>query len=626
MFLQSNYIETHEDEKGRNEHLHCACDDEGASRKVQAVGTAPHNASTTQLPPHVTGEDDRHLTLASGITTEGEFQQVLTKAQKRRQRSALPPGLAGNNVPSPGTEPAVAPAARPTAPCSSPAPIAPPDVDPAATAGVPRTSVPTSPLTSRTVLFRPAHNGAAFPRTSRLAIAQALSALPGVKEVRVNTKKNIVAADAASPEWTEHLLATSEIAGMPVTARLPTDRTQSSGVVQGVHGNYADEDLLAAVSSKVRVVAAKRQGTTLVLRFSAPYPPARIYLFSMPFEVRPSRPRPLQCLRCGCYGHATATCQRPVRCLRCGGPHQTESCCSSRVRCLHCGGPHPADSPNCQLWQRERRLATIKASAPTHLSHREAQAVLRATPTSSVAAASGPPRVTLTGGKTYAAALGAPDKEATTSINHPQPRLQQHVQQAGAKKRGSIKLGPSPKEAPNQFLERELTDGTEVITGKFVQKLYEFQKDKTVKLARNLTRKHVYPSNLEKMNVLRAVQIFSPQVIAALCHLQENRCGDPALYSFRGVSPTILFMKMMKQWFDVHDMVYSGSDNKKPISDENDHRILWLEKDFTCYVRNIQEESIASGKASSATGLRLQAEAVSRFIHIVRGYGVDYRH
>ncbi|KAH7979786.1 hypothetical protein HPB49_011046 [Dermacentor silvarum] len=90
--------------------------------------------------------------------------------------------------------------------------------------------------------------------------------------------------------------------------------------------------------------------------------------------------------------------------------------------------------------------------------------------------------------------------------------------------------------------------------------------------------------------------IFSPQVTAALSHLQENRCGDPALYSFREVSPTILLMKMMKQWFDVHDTVYSGSDNKKPISDENDHRMLWLEKDFTCYVRNIQEASIVSGK------------------------------
>uniref|UniRef100_A0A224YVA8 p-20 hm n=1 Tax=Rhipicephalus zambeziensis TaxID=60191 RepID=A0A224YVA8_9ACAR len=94
------------------------------------------------------------------------------------------------------------------------------------------------------------------------------------------------------------------------------------------------------------------------------------------------------------------------------------------------------------------------------------------------------------------------------------------------------------KNVRSQFLERELTDGAGVITGKFVQKLYEFQKDKTVKLARNLTRKHVYPSNLEKMNVLRAIQTFSLQVTASLSHLQENRRGDPALYSFREVTPT----------------------------------------------------------------------------------------
>ncbi|KAH7965708.1 hypothetical protein HPB49_009970 [Dermacentor silvarum] len=147
-----------------------------------------------------------------------------------------------------------------------------------------------------------------------------------------------------------------------------------------------------------------------------------------------------------------------------------------------------------------------------------------------------------------------------------------------------------------QFLERELTDGTGVITAKFVQKLYAFEMDKTVKLMTNLTRKHVYPLNVEKMNVFRTLQIFSSQVTAALCHLQENRCGDPALYSFIEVSPTILFMKLMKQWFDVHDTVYRESDSKKPISDENDHRMLWLEKDFTCNVRNIQEASIASGK------------------------------
>ncbi|KAH7957884.1 hypothetical protein HPB52_024049 [Rhipicephalus sanguineus] len=65
-------------------------------------------------------------------------------------------------------------------------------------------------------------------------------------------------------------------------------------------------------------------------------------------------------------------------------------------------------------------------------------------------------------------------------------------------------------------------------------------------------------------------------VLHALSHLQENRRGDPALYSFREVTPTILFMKMMKQWFDIHDTVYSGSENKRPISEENDPRMCRL--------------------------------------------------
>ncbi|KAH7957081.1 hypothetical protein HPB52_015086 [Rhipicephalus sanguineus] len=82
------------------------------------------------------------------------------------------------------------------------------------------------------------------------------------------------------------------------------------------------------------------------------------------------------------------------------------------------------------------------------------------------------------------------------------------------------------KNVRNQFLERELTDGTGVISGVFVQKLYEHQKHTTVKLARNLTRKHVYPSNLEKMSVLRAVQVFAPHVSAAVEHLQQDSTGD----------------------------------------------------------------------------------------------------
>ncbi|KAH6942561.1 hypothetical protein HPB50_007967 [Hyalomma asiaticum] len=148
------------------------------------------------------------------------------------------------------------------------------------------------------------------------------------------------------------------------------------------------------------------------------------------------------------------------------------------------------------------------------------------------------------------------------------------------------------KNVRNQFLDRELTDGTGVISGVFVQKLYEHQKRTTVKLARNLTRKHVYPSNLEKMNVLRAVQIFSPQVTAALEHLQQNSTGD-ARY-FKEASSTICFMKTMKKWFDIHDTSFNGNGHKSPIFSRDDCRLVWLKNDFTSYVEEIQQNSTKS--------------------------------
>ncbi|KAL1470277.1 hypothetical protein MTO96_040529 [Rhipicephalus appendiculatus] len=317
----------------------------------------------------------------------------------------------------------------------------------------PRCPSATSPLDSGTVLFRPANAGASFHRTSRLAIAQALSELPGVKEVRVNTKKNIVAADASTAEWMDRLLATSELAGIPVTARPPADRSQSSGVVQGVDGDYTDEALLAAVSSEVPVIAARRQGSSLLLRFAAPVPPARVHLFRMTFEVRPSRPRPLHCLRCGRYGHISTACRRPERCLRCGGHHGKDASCTSKIKCLHCGRPHSADSAKYQLWQRERRLATIKASAPTYLPHREAQAALRSSPSGT-----GGPHLNQAPGKSYAAVVGSLSTVVVNSTHPRQPGAQQRGPPAGPKKQGSPKPPPPTKATSRPLVDQENTN------------------------------------------------------------------------------------------------------------------------------------------------------------------------
>ncbi|KAH6920351.1 hypothetical protein HPB50_028661 [Hyalomma asiaticum] len=244
-------------------------DDEGSSRKVPAVTPAPESGT----PPPVEASAVLH-------DADDGFQTVQSKSQKRRQRATTASGTAARCVPPSGS----------THSGSSAAAAAPPAVATTPTSVSTRASPQQCGIT---VLFRPAIPGATFPRTSRLSLAHALSALPGVQEVRVNTKKNVVAADAITPDWRDRLLATTELAGIPVNARMPADRTQSSGIVQGILGNYTEEELLAGVQSDVPVLAAKRQGTALILRFAASTPPAQVRLFRMVPAIRACRPRPL---------------------------------------------------------------------------------------------------------------------------------------------------------------------------------------------------------------------------------------------------------------------------------------------------------------------------------------------
>ncbi|KAH7933921.1 hypothetical protein HPB49_019155 [Dermacentor silvarum] len=71
------------------------------------------------------------------------------------------------------------------------------------------------------------------------------------------------------------------------------------------------------------------------------------------------------------------------------------------------------------------------------------------------------------------------------------------------------------KNVRSQFLEREIGPDGE-ISSRYLKKIYDLQKEMIVKPVRKLTRKHVFPNNIEKMNVKRALEIFSPSVTAAL--------------------------------------------------------------------------------------------------------------
>ncbi|KAK8770632.1 hypothetical protein V5799_012902 [Amblyomma americanum] len=229
-----------------------------------------------------------------------------------------------------------------------------------------------------TVLFRPAQRGTTFTRDQGWELAEELGSRPGVLAVRVNTRRGVVAADVGSDAALRELLAMSVIRGVAVSAREPATRNHCSGLVFGVDGRRTVEQLLAATESAVPIVSASLTDSTLTVRFAAPTPPAHISIHRRRLAVRPCRPRPLQCGKCGGLGHITGACRAPVRCIRCGGPHDQGACSSRKPRCINCGGPHAASDPMCHHWQRERHVATLLATSQVPLSRRAVRGVVAA--------------------------------------------------------------------------------------------------------------------------------------------------------------------------------------------------------------------------------------------------------
>jgi hypothetical protein len=77
-----------------------------------------------------------------------------------------------------------------------------------------------------------------------------------------------------------------------------------------------------------------------------------------------------------------------------------------------------------------------------------------------------------------------------------------------------------------------------------LKKLVEYQKDKDLKPASNLTAKHIDPSHFDKMKVSQAMNIFSHSVSAALRLMVETNWD-------RNILTTRWFLEMMNKWFDL---------------------------------------------------------------------------
>ncbi|KAH9367381.1 hypothetical protein HPB48_010176 [Haemaphysalis longicornis] len=151
------------------------------------------------------------------------------------------------------------------------------------------------------------------------------------------------------------------------------------------------------------------------------------------------------------------------------------------------------------------------------------------------------------------------------------------------------------KNIRSQFLSKDFGQNQE-ISSTYVKDLYELQRGSSVKPVRFLTRRHLYPSNLEKMGVKTALQVFSPAVTAALSFMKDQ-AGHTCDAKFAGVGPTVEFMSNMHKWFVLMDVsncqqhIHQNNPDTKEFSDPDDPRLQWLELVFIEYIENLKETS-----------------------------------
>ncbi|KAH7949028.1 hypothetical protein HPB49_004233 [Dermacentor silvarum] len=228
-----------------------------------------------------------------------------------------------------------------------------------------------------TILFRPVGKRACFLALSKEAIAAQLSCIDGAHRVRVNFRRNVVAVDALPGADLSALLDVRAIADVPVRAKALAKNT-CSGTIFGVDTAFDADTIRENIEAPVAVLSCARSGRNVTVRFAGNMVPGDVLLFKQRRLLRPRLPRPLQCGRCGAFGHAEATCSRDARCLRCGGSHDTSSCTAQRPRCINCTGGHATLEPRCPNWQLERRAAILLAASEERISRHKALELAKA--------------------------------------------------------------------------------------------------------------------------------------------------------------------------------------------------------------------------------------------------------
>lgn len=240
-------------------------------------------------------------------------------------------------------------------------------------------SLPTTPpgrdfQEGLTVLFAP-KNSDKVSKFHLVELSKFLdSAAPAaVKEVRLNTSRNLVAVDAATPRLKGLLLQLTTLCSTPVRAFLPRQLLSSDGLIRVVELDLPDDEILKCLTSPFPVRQVKRLGASsplVKITFNNASLPTSVKIGHVIIPVFPFKERALQCYHCFRFGHIASACDSPKLCSRCGASHEG-SCAAASPFCVNCGKDHDASSSSCQMRQRETAISRYKHDH--HVTHREAR-------------------------------------------------------------------------------------------------------------------------------------------------------------------------------------------------------------------------------------------------------------
>ncbi|CAN7951034.1 unnamed protein product [Ixodes pacificus] len=318
------------------------------ARPAEQCGGLPRDSLSPSPPPTAPAEGARDKTLRLSPTAEEEDGD----RRSRSPRLSLEAPERGKEIPgSPSHETAK----------TNPPPRPPGPVQPCQT----------------TILFTPTRGRFTLRNQGDVAQAMQLGSGDTRAKTRVNPRRNVAAIDVTNTDAVHALLAVTDLAGLPVTAREATPRGKTVGIVRGLPPGRSTAEIQRHLRTDTPIVAMQRLegGAAARVHFDGERP-NRVEYWGLELSVEEEDIEPLQCFGCGRYGHVKAACPSPLLCPTCPGKHARGKCpLAATPDCPNCPFQHDAFSRGCAMYLRERSI--IVAVRSTGCSWEQARATAR---------------------------------------------------------------------------------------------------------------------------------------------------------------------------------------------------------------------------------------------------------